>query len=150
MIHICIAGCWVSSVWLISDNIRRGTDLVHVHQKRRIRGWGRTSTSSFCPIGIVFALPSSSLFLLSPSTLPSSPMYTSINLVIPSCRGVGSIFRLEGHQKWKPRIESRSRYLVIKWKYKIRLVVNGATRNAQCATDSLSVIQSHLQLQCSL
>ena len=35
-------------------------------------------------------------------------------------RGVGSIFRLEGHQKCKPRIESRSRYLVTKWKYKIK------------------------------
>ena len=31
-----------------------------------------------------------------------------------TCRRVGSIFRLEGHQKCKPQIESRSRYLITK------------------------------------
>ena len=34
-------------------------------------------------------------------------------------RGVGSIFRLRGHQKCKPQIESRSRNLITKWKYKL-------------------------------
>ena len=36
-----------------------------------------------------------------------------------SGRGVGSIFRLRGHQKCKPQIESRSRNLITKWKYKL-------------------------------
>ena len=36
------------------------------------------------------------------------------------CRRVGSIFRLRGHQKCKPQIESRSRNLITKWKYKIK------------------------------
>ena len=38
------------------------------------------------------------------------------------CRGVGSIFRLRGHQKCKLQIEStfcRSRNLITKWKYKL-------------------------------
>ena len=35
-------------------------------------------------------------------------------------RRVGSIFRLRGHQKCKPQIESRSRNLITKWKYKIK------------------------------
>ena len=34
-------------------------------------------------------------------------------------RGVGSIFRLRGHQKCKPQIKSRSRNLITKWKYKL-------------------------------
>ena len=34
-------------------------------------------------------------------------------------RGVGSIFRLRGHQKCSPQIESRSRNLITKWKYKL-------------------------------
>ena len=34
-------------------------------------------------------------------------------------RGVGSIFRLRGHQKCKLQIESRSRNLITKWKYKL-------------------------------
>ena len=38
---------------------------------------------------------------------------------IDTCRGVGSIFRLRGHQKCKPQIEGRSRNLVTKWKYKL-------------------------------
>ena len=39
------------------------------------------------------------------------------------CRGVGSIFRLRGHQKCKPQIESRSRNLITKWKYKLEDVL---------------------------
>ena len=41
-----------------------------------------------------------------------------------SCRGVGSIFRLRGHQKCKPQIESRSQYLITKWKYKIEYTLS--------------------------
>ena len=38
-------------------------------------------------------------------------------------RGVGSIFRLRGHQKCKPQIESRSRNLITKWKDKLEDVL---------------------------
>ena len=35
-------------------------------------------------------------------------------------RRVWNIFKLEGHQNYQPQIESRSPYLITKWKYKIK------------------------------
>ena len=54
-----------------------------------------------------------------PLPIPAFNPFRDVSQAGPP-RGVGSIFRLRGHQKCKPQIESRSRNLITKWKYKLK------------------------------